>query len=201
MDKTRYPAAAALAVARELCAVLTPLCEPDRIKVCGSLRRRKPEVGDVEIVFVPRMRLVSPEERDLFGNVQRQAVTVPATHAVLDDLVTRRDLCRRPKSDGTFTWGKWNRLAVHGVSGIPVDFFACTEEGWWNTVVCRTGGAESNTAICVAAIAKGWHWEPSPERAGFQRASGLGKERHPVASEREVFDFVGLPFLEPWDRK
>ncbi len=205
--KVKYPRALALGVARELCPLLMPLCQlgPDGLpllKVCGSLRRMKAEVGDVEIVFVPRVRVVKPELRDLFGAVIAREVTELETHPVLDAMVAQCWLSRRLKSDGSQTWGKWIRLAVHVASGVPVDFFACTAAAWWNIVVCRTGGKETNTAICMAAQRKGWHWNPSPDAPGFRRLKGLaGEELHAVSSEAGVFDFVGLPFLKPEERR
>ena len=66
-EKPRFPRKDALAVARQCVELLAPVCE--QLKVCGSLRRRRETVGDVEIVFVPRTRIVSPERRDLLGAV------------------------------------------------------------------------------------------------------------------------------------
>lgn len=197
LEKPRFPAALACEVARELVPLLAPLCPPDRLKVCGSLRRRRPDVGDLEIVFVPRLRVVRAEERDLFGAIVRPEKTEPETAAVLDDLVRRRVLARREKSDGSTTWGRWNRFAVHVATGLPVDFFGCLERAWWNTVVCRTGGQKTNVAICEGAIARGLAWEPSPEAAGFLRRKGLGAEEIVVHSEEEVFAIAGLEYQEP----
>ena len=42
-------------------------------------------------------------------------------------------------------------IGLLGASGIPVDFFATTEEAWFNYLVCRTGPAELNTRIASAA--------------------------------------------------
>ena len=83
----------------------------------------------------------------------------------------------------------------HVPSGIPVDLFATTEACWFNYLVCRTGGADNNLAICFAAQRAGWKW--TPYGPGFTRGSG---EVHLVRSEREVFEFVGLPYLEPEQR-
>lgn len=96
-------------------------------------------------------------------------------------------------------WGAQNKLARHVASGVPIDFFTTTAANFWNYLVCRTGGARTNVAICNAAIKKGWKWNPYGE--GFSRAAGLGREVHAVASEREVFEFVGLDYLEPGDRE
>ena len=51
--KVKHPRAKAVAVARELTVALRGLCEPGRFIFAGSLRRLKPEVGDIEVVYVP----------------------------------------------------------------------------------------------------------------------------------------------------
>jgi DNA polymerase/3'-5' exonuclease PolX len=198
--KVRYPRKLAVAAARELVQVLAAHCVEDRIRVCGSLRRGKAEVGDVEIVFVPRVRVISAAQRDFFGEVISPEVTELEAHAALDCLVAGGALTKRQKKDGTCTWGQWNRLAVHVGTGVPVDFFACTEDAFWNIVVCRTGGARTNVRIASAALTKGWRWEPKPDAPGFRRQVGLNFERRAVGCERDVFDFVGLPFKEPKER-
>ena len=52
--KPKFDRREALAVARELADYLKPVCEPDRLKICGSLRRGLQLVHDIEVVFVPR---------------------------------------------------------------------------------------------------------------------------------------------------
>ncbi|MGN6643580.1 MAG: hypothetical protein ACTHKU_11340, partial [Verrucomicrobiota bacterium] len=86
-------------------------------------------------------------------------------------------------------------LMRHKETGLPVDLFAATPENWFNYLVCRTGPADSNTRICMAAQARGWKW--NPYGVGFSR----GDEIQAVASEEEVFAFVGLPFEKPEGRR
>ena len=52
-EKRRWPLADARAVAERWLAMLAPVCE--RVQIAGSARREKPEVGDIELVYVPRM--------------------------------------------------------------------------------------------------------------------------------------------------
>jgi DNA polymerase/3'-5' exonuclease PolX len=56
ISKTRWSATIARRVADELVEALTPRCE--QICIAGSLRRGKSEVGDIEILYVPRRGLV-----------------------------------------------------------------------------------------------------------------------------------------------
>lgn len=189
-EPKRYARAEARAVAKELCDGLIPLCEAGRIIVAGSLRRRKATVKDIEIVYVSRSVTVMD---GLFDTKQ-----VPAVDGLLVDLLGQGKLVMRRNVNGSTMWGAKNKLAVHVRSGIGVDLFATTEACFFNYLVCRTGGKESNTAIAMAAQAMGWKWNPYGE--GFSRPAGLGTETHAVRSEREVFEFVGLAYQEPWER-
>lgn len=58
--KVKFPRSVAIEVARGLCAVLKPAME--RLIVAGSLRRRKPEVGDIKILYVARSGMLTPPE-------------------------------------------------------------------------------------------------------------------------------------------
>jgi DNA polymerase/3'-5' exonuclease PolX len=78
-----------------------------------------------------------------------------------------------------------------------VDFFLTTHEAWFNYLVCRTGSANSNMRIAVEARKRGYKWLPFGN--GFEEIScGMPNGKiHQMNSEREVFEFVGLPFVEP----
>jgi DNA polymerase/3'-5' exonuclease PolX len=184
-DKVKHPRSAALAVAKELCDLLKPLTL--RLIVAGSLRRRKAEVGDVEIVYIPRIDMV-PD-----GFFDKKEVNLP--DALFDELLQSGRLAKRTNVNGSEMWGDKNKLAVHVASGIPVDLFSARLGNWFNYVVCRTGGAESNMRIASAAQAKGWKW--NPYGIGFTNETGSDVF---VNSERDVFELVGLKYLEPWER-
>lgn len=184
-DKVKFPYADALAVARELCTALKPVTS--RLIVAGSMRRRKEKVGDVEILFVPRFQAVP---FDLFGTVVQMSMADDALAGLLEN----GTLAKRLNVNGSEMWGEKNKLARHVASGIPVDLFSATEANWFNYLVCRTGPGPSNIAIASAAQRMGWQW--NPYGVGFSRDRAV----HAVGSEREVFEFVGLPYREPWDR-
>lgn len=179
----------AIEVARELVAVLKPHCEPDRIIVAGSLRRLKPQVGDVEILYIPRT-----EMRPVVGDMFAQS-RVDLVDLAVRDLMASRILELREGEGGHKSYGPKNKFVRHVGTGIPVDLFATMETSWFNYLVCRTGSKENNMAIAEAAKAKGWHW--NPYGSGFTTGGGSS---HQVTSEADVYDFVGLPFKEPKDR-
>ena len=81
-----------------------------------------------------------------------------------------------------------------------MDLFSGSEDKWWNYVVCRTGPYANNIRIPTAAKQRGWKW--NPHSSGFSRAGPFAgqREEHKVESEEDVFSFVGLPYLQPWER-
>jgi len=183
--KQKYPRAEALKVAKQMCVSLADVSM--RLIVAGSLRRRKMEVGDVEILFVPKL---VTQTVDFFTST-----SVSAVDLMLEDLLRKGIIAQRRNVAGSIMWGAKNKFAVHVASGIPVDFFAATDANWFNYLVCRTGGAESNTAIASAAKAKGWQW--NPYGVGFTDDHGCTVA---VTSEQDVFRHAGLPYREPWER-
>jgi len=186
--KIKYPRADALAAAKVCVGLLKPVTE--RLVVAGSLRRGKADVGDVEILYIPRFE-TRPNPNDMFAGPVQCNLADEALYQALGGIITTR-----PNVNGSDVWGAQIKLARHAASGIPVDFFSTTVESWFNYLACRTGPAESNTRVAAAAQRKGWKWKPySP---GFLDEHG---DVVPVASERDVFEFVGLPYHEPRQRR
>ena len=183
-EKPRWPRAEALHVAEEICEALRAVTV--KREIAGSLRRGKTMVGDIELLYIPRWS-VAP--LDMFSDLQNLAEKAIAT------LVEEGVLMARRNRNGGVAWGEKNKLAVHCRTGIPVDLFAATEANWWNYLVCRTGPAALNTRICVAAQRKRWKW--NPYGAGFSREGEIVT----MTSEADVFEFVGLPYQKPEERK
>jgi len=172
----RVRAEEALQVAEALKARLAVFCE--RIEIAGSLRRRRPDVGDIELLVIPR----SQGNLDLLGGA--------VMRLVFDGVLEYR---RNKK--GSPMYGPQNKFLLHVASGIAVDIFSTTEESWSMALVIRTGPKESNIAIATAAKRKGWRLKAYGD--GFDTPNGHIR----CSTEREVFELVGLPYLEPWERE
>jgi DNA polymerase/3'-5' exonuclease PolX len=177
--KIRYPRAEAIRVAREVAARLKPGCL--RIMVAGSLRRGQTAAGDVEILYIPRTEWCR-DPGDFFASGE-----VNLADRRIAEMESQGILSRRTNVNGSTVFGPKNKLMEHCASGIPVDLFSTDESCWENYKVCRTGPAESNTRIAMAAQKRGWRW--TPYGAGFIRDGSL----HPISCEADVFRFVGLP--------
>ena len=188
MSKTKFPRQLAMDVAAIICRELKPLTE--RLIVAGSLRRRKREVGDIEILYIPKY-----EERQAPEELLPKPIQVNLVDEYLNRLLREGAIARRSSVTGSVAWGEKNKLAVWCADGIPVDLFSATEANWFNYLVCRTGSAENNLAICNAAIARGLKW--NPYGVGFSYPNGNTIE---VKSEQDVFLHAGLEYKEPCDR-
>ena len=162
--KVRWPRSAGLEVAKELCDRLKPCCE--KLIVAGSLRRRKSDIGDVEILYVSRM-----ESRpfDMFSSVSVSLAEEEIARMLEDGTVMKR-----PSKVGGTAWGDKNKLALHR-SGMPVDLFRTMPESWWNYLVCRTGPADSNTRIAHEAQHKGYRWNPGIPTWQRHEPAGMGQ--------------------------
>jgi len=175
-----------LDVAREIIDALSSACS--RICYAGSLRREKPDVGDIEILYIPKFEV---QQQGLFF----EPVNVNKADEMIRAYTNGGMLECRLNAKGSKVYGEKNKLMRHVASGIPVDLFAATADNWYNYLVCRTGPADSNKAICNAAIKKGWKWNP------YGRGFSRGAEVRPMESEEAVFEFVGLRYREPRDRR
>jgi DNA polymerase/3'-5' exonuclease PolX len=187
--KQKYPYALAAGVANEIQSALAPFCEPGRCMVAGSMRRKKDEVGDIEILFVPLVRN-EPIPGLMFAGPVNQAAKA------IEDMIILKAIAPRENKRNQRTWGELIKLARHTASGVPVDFFTATMENWWNYLVCRTGPAESNMAIAKAAQARGLKWKPYS--AGFCGADDPDETICIfINGEAGVFETVGLNYLTP----
>lgn len=187
LSPRRFPRAAAERVIDELRDRMRGTCthwEP-----AGSFRRGRPDVGDIEIVYVSSVAFRPPVSELI-------ARDVDLAEECIADMLHRRVLVPRPNVAGIFSLGSWNKLLIHPLSGIPIDLFRTREECWFNYLVCRTGSAENNIAIARAAIERGLTWQPYTP--GFW--DHATHQTIPVHSEQDAYRIAGLPYKEPRER-
>jgi DNA polymerase/3'-5' exonuclease PolX len=160
-------------IARTIREELEPFC--DRIEIAGSIRRRCPHVGDIEIVAIPKRVTI-----DLLGEE-----SVP--HPAFCDLVYRWPAVKgRP--DGRYT----QRVLPEGIN---LDLFMATPDNWGLILAIRTGSA----AYSHQVLARGW------VRSGYTSVGGMlvrdyGSPPVPVREEEDLFRLIGLDWSEPWQR-
>lgn len=176
--KTKMSLLRAQQLAAALIADLEPGC--DRIEVAGSIRRRRPEVGDLEIVAIPKPRL------NLLGEPD-------GTHldGILEGLQKRGQLTRIKGGD------KYKQFAVAAPACCHIDLFLTTADQWGLILLIRTG-PESFSRQVVTQKSKGGLL-PDDLRVSNGRL-WRGDEILPTLEESDVFRAAGLAWLEPWKR-
>lgn len=167
----------AKAIAETLKSLLEPACE--KITIAGSIRRQKPEVGDIELLCIPKyVAGLDQLDREIGALTFQQDI-----------------LGYRRNKRGSIIYGPKNKLLLHKESGIGVDIFSTDEKCWPVALVVRTGGKETNIRIATEALKMGYKFHAYG--SGFSTPHGEIVCR----SEREVFEAVGLPYREPWERR
>ena len=168
--ETARPYAEAL---REL---LAPHCE--RIEIAGSVRRCKPEVGDIELVAIPKL----VPALDLFAD----APAVRSPHFA--DAV----LMMGTIEAGNPTTGKYVKIMAGDENPIQIDLFCAVPENWGWIFALRTGSADFSHRVFAAGL----------NRVGLTSRDGMIQSittDRPVhcREERDLFALIGVPFVEP----
>lgn len=178
MTKQKRPHAQVMTVAAALVDRLSPACI--RIEIAGSLRRQCAEVGDIEIVAIPRLHV------DMFGE--------PTDRTHVDDLLATWpvELAKNGAKYKQFT------LTTNSGSEYQVDLFLQPDPATWGVnFMIRTGSGEFSKRMVT------------PKRLGGYMPDGFrvqdarvwnGPTVLPTPEERDVFDLWGMAFVEPCDR-
>ena len=186
-DKPKFPLAQARAVAESLVRLLVPDCRA--VAIVGSIRREKTEVGDIELLILPKTEM-RPD-----GLFDSKSFDLSAE--AIDRLLAQGIIAKRPSKTGTFTWGELNKLAVHVESGIPVDFFTEPDaRDWPRSLAIRTGSKAFNVQLMSSAPRNGYNAHAYGE-ALHKIPSG---ERVFAETEREFIELCGVAYKEPKDR-
>lgn len=168
--KTKRPYDEALAIANDLLTLLRPACE--RIEIAGSLRRKKAEIGDIEVVAIPKTRAV----KDLFDN---EIARVSLVDLTLEDMAFTKN-------------GDKYKQFEYG--GMTVDLFLATPETWGVIYVIRTGNAEFSHWLVTPHYAGGAM--PGTMRCQDGRLWKSGAVLN-TPEEADVFAALGLAWVEP----
>jgi len=188
--KKRWDLNEAKAVAESIVELLKPKCE--RIVVAGSIRRRRPDVGDIEVLAIPSITYTN----DLFGEPTTE---MNALDAYLKSLILggpRREQVfdYRLSSNRRRTYGPLNKLLVHRPSGIPVDIFSTDAKNFGMALMVRTGPREWNIKFMKNFKDKGW------EGHAYGGVTDGGGTELPCPEEDDVFKYLEWSWVPPESR-
>lgn len=152
-------------IAHEFLGALRIVDDGDELKIVGSIRRLRPVVHDVDIVFRPD------------------------THIALKVSYLKEV----EKSVEVHKWGY--KLAAITYCGVPFDLYFSTPETFDTLLLIRTGSKENNIRLCSIAKSKGWKLHASGDGLFNERGERIAGD-----SERSIYDALGVPWQEPWER-
>ena len=152
-EKATYEWRVAFSAANEIRSKLEPHCEPEMIKIVGSLRRQCETVHDVDIVLWPKPGSLEFPHFDLMRLLG----------------LSWREIKGKDKF-------------IHGTfAGIPVDLYFAGPDTWWTLVVIRTGSAGHNIRLCSRAQAMGMKLHA--DGSGLEDPAGSGHLTPPLSEE------------------
>jgi len=160
---------AAIEIAARVQAALAPHCSHARCVVAGSVRRKKPEVKDIEIVCIPEQA-----PTDLWGGA------LQASQGWIDAVN------QWPAVKGS-PLGRYTQRVLP--EGVNLDIFMTRFEDWGLTLAVRTGPADFSRGLAQRCTDLGFR----------MREGALWRycDRVMVPQERDFFDLLKLPWLEP----
>lgn len=179
MSKIKLPYSQALPLAEKIVNELKPVCA--RIEIAGSIRRLKPEIGDIEIVCIPL------QQEDLFGT-GGASLLEPG----LENLLSQERIIKGDK------WGpKYKKFHPASMPDLSVDLFITTPEEWGYTYVIRTGSSNFSR-LCVTPKQQGGYLPGHLRVAGCRLWEGATPLDTP--EERDFLEALGVGWIEPENR-
>lgn len=183
-------------IAVGICHYLKDYCEENKIKIAGSVRRRKFEVKDIEIVLLPKRT----EIKDMFGEITATPVI--------------SEFKKHIENTGKVVKGNANgrMMQIELEQKIMVDFFMPEAHDFYRMYAIRTGSSYySHNVIAGAWLAGGWCGSDMGLRrqddcrrykdgAGRNKWECINKngELPPVwQSEEEFFEWLKVRFVHP----
>jgi DNA polymerase/3'-5' exonuclease PolX len=173
-------------LAREWMCLLAPVCA--RVEIAGSVRRRKEQVNDLELVCIESHpgsvmgKLYAYAETRYFQKKQF-FVRAGKKYVRINDI--QSEDCRHG----------FRTSAGPGTAAditVPIDIFITTPEQWGYTLFIRTGSHEWN----IAAMQRFHQLKLTAENCTICRGSTL----LPTAEEMDIFTALGIGWVDPRHR-
>lgn len=180
--KSLFPYEWAYSKALGIQSLLLSYCVKDRCEIVGSIRRKKKEVKDIEILCIPKTS--KDEELDLFieKNLRSRGFIIT---------LNSWEVIKGNPESGRYVQCRHN-------SGILIDIFIVNNKNYGVQKILRTGPAQYSKNL-VTLI----------QKKGFKVANGgylykykeLGKwDLIECQEEEDFYNITGIPYIEPEQR-
>ena len=174
----------ALPIIDELCQLLS--IDTHQLTVCGSVRRNKETIGDVDLV-------VHPMDNQDYLNM-------------LDEFLNLAYFGQGMNAGGRTTWGATKRLISY--KGINFDVIIADEDQLGYKLWLSTGPGIANTAMMTLLkdklspirMVEGYCWHVTYDRKHpkYEKARSYARlAKLSVPDEETFFKLIGLPYCHP----
>ena len=180
--KLKRPIELVLPHAKSILDELNPFCE--RAEIVGSVRRGKYQVGDVELLIIPkRIPVLKNEQLELFSPPQYDYEVVDALNAAIN----RYNVFKGGLAHG----GKM--VQFFGPRRISFDIFTAELDNYGYQMVIRTGPHDHNVGYVIPKL---------KERGYLLESAHILKEGViiPVYEEKDLYKLMESPFIPPNER-
>jgi hypothetical protein len=190
----RMSLADAQALAQQFVDRIAPHCV--RVEIAGSIRRGKSSVGDIEIV------------------AQTERMMDDALDQHIEHLSASGEFTPHLANDKARAWGA--RYKAGWFAGRRLDLFIVRPDREWGvTFLIRTGPGDANKELVTRRLYQG-DGGITPAHLAFEDGAlwrlpyefphtitgrvPVGSVRIPTPEETDVFEQLGLPYIQPEDR-
>ncbi len=172
-------------IADKLQQQLQPFCKDDKCVVAGSIRRKAPSVGDIEIVCIPRRETAVP-----YGELFPK----PDVNLLLKHL--RENETSDARGYKIIKGGDRYHKILFG--GMQADVFMTNKQQWGRMLALRTGPAEYSKKMAQ-------RWSDMGYKGVNGKLVDVGGESYcykpEFPTEQDFFDFLGWDYVKPENRK
>jgi DNA polymerase/3'-5' exonuclease PolX len=221
ITETKRPLAHALADAEAFRDLFPAACY-ERWEFGGSIRRRKPEVSDVEHIVIPRLTLVGT------GGLFDEKKIANLLWARSDDLLAAGCITKHIYVSDRGSSPRWGqRQRGCDFRGMNHEIFSADLDNWGSILACRTGPWERSKELVIGLQRHGYvnhkayvrdkhHWTcpcgwtgdapyvqrkmPAVDVAVCPGCSAVGKAEPnivPCPTEEDFFRMAGFPYIQP----
>ena len=185
----RYHPEYAGVIAQAVIHDLGDKCE--RIEVAGSLRHKTRDVGDVEIVCVPKVDF--PQAALPGIGAEKGPKITP-----LYDAIERSDwIVQRFDEKGMTKMGKRYRSLKDKCTGVPIDLYIVLPPAQWGVIMTiRTGSADFSHELLKVARRRGYRCEDG-RLLDVRRQQGAPVQ---TQEESDFFKMIGVKWVDPEER-
>lgn len=178
-------------IAVEICLKLQPHCNENMLRIAGSIRRKSPEVKDIEIVAYPKVLFIHNLFHEVIGwqPVPEFSLLVKALGQIEAGEPT----------------GRYMKILLP--EGIKLDLFLPQVNDYYRQLAIRTGSALYSKGIAAAWVKKGWCGTEhglrlitdcfKDEQGNWHLVNKQCEKPPRWGSEEEFFNWLGIPFLDP----